>query len=78
MANDFKITVFSKSVCSQCDSTKALLDQLELEYDVINIEETPGALDQLKAAGFRSAPVVVTPNGAWGGHNEDKIRALVA
>jgi len=70
------ITVFTKTVCSQCDSTKALLDELELEYDVINIETTPGALAQLKAAGFRAAPVVVSTKGAWGGHNEEKIRAL--
>ncbi len=70
------ITVYSKSNCPQCTSTKARLDELQLNYDVVDIETTPGALEELKAAGFRSAPVVITSNGAWSGHNEQKIRAL--
>lgn len=70
------VTVYTKTVCGECDKTKALLDELNVEYDVINIEETEGVLQQLKDAGFRSAPVVVTPNGAWGGHKEEKIREL--
>ncbi len=74
MANE--VTVYTKTVCGECDKTKALLDSLGVGYDVINIETTPGALEQLKSAGFRSAPVVITPHGAWGGHKEEKIREL--
>lgn len=78
MTNEFKTTLYTKTVCSQCDSTKAVLNELGVEYEVINMETTPGVLEQLKALGFRAAPVVVTEKGAWGGHNEEKIRAVFA
>lgn len=74
------VIVYTKtlSFCGECEKTKSLLDELGVEYSTVSIEETEGALAQLKAAGFRSAPVVLTPNGAWGGHKEDKLRELVA
>lgn len=74
------VIVYTKtlSFCGECEKTKNLLDELGVEYSTVSIEETEGALAQLKAAGFRSAPVVFTPNGAWGGHKEDKLRELVA
>lgn len=69
--------MYSKENCVQCESTKKLLDNINVSYNTVDIETTPGALEELKAAGFRSAPVVITSNGAWSGHNEQKIRALV-
>lgn len=70
------VVVYKKLVCGECEKTMNLFDALNVPYDVVVIEETPGALEQLKAAGFRSAPVVFTPYEAWGGHKEEKIREL--
>ena len=73
------ITVFKKkSGCIDCEKTVALLDELGVDYEAIVIEDTPGALDQLKAAGFRAAPVVFARGEAWAGFKEDKVRALAA
>jgi len=73
------ITIFKKkSGCIDCEKTVALLDDLGVEYNSIVIEDTPGALDQLKAAGFRAAPVVFANGEAWAGFKEDKLRALAA
>lgn len=68
-----KTTLFTKNNCVKCDSTKAKFKELGVEYNEINIEKNPEWLVALKAQGFRSAPVVITPQGAWAGYNEAKI-----
>lgn len=72
------VTVYTKSACPQCDSTKKLMKTLSISYNEINIEENPEVLDFLKNEGFRAAPVVMTENDSWAGFNEAKIRSLVA
>lgn len=68
--------VFTKNNCTQCTATERELDSLGVIYTEINIEENPEYLDQLKAAGFRSAPVVVTPKGSWAGYKPDRIKEV--
>jgi len=68
--------VFTKNNCSQCDATKRKLKDLNVEFDEINIEDNPEYLTKLKEMGFRSAPVVLTPSGAWSGFNEAKINEV--
>lgn len=70
------VTVFSKNNCSQCEATKSLMKELNIAFDEINISEQPEYVPQLKAMGFRSAPVVVVGDDAWSGFNEEKVRAL--
>jgi len=71
-----KPTLFSKNDCVNCDATKADLDKLEVEYSVVNISENPEYIDQLRALGFRGAPVMVTPKGAWAGYKPEKIQEV--
>lgn len=54
-----KVTVYSKNNCMQCEYTKKKLIDLGLPFIEINIEEQEGALDEVKAMGFQSMPVVV-------------------
>lgn len=72
------VTVFSKNNCSQCEATKDLMKELNIAFDEINISEKPEYVPQLKNLGFRAAPVVVTPDGAWSGFDEAKVRALAS
>lgn len=72
------VTVYTKSNCPQCDSTKTLLKKLAVSFQEISIEENPEVLEFLKSEGFRSAPVVMTDTDAWGGFNETKIRSLAS
>lgn len=71
--NENDVLVFSKNNCVQCESTKAKLDDLGVQYTVLNIDEQPEYLDKLLAMGFRSAPVVFAKGEAWAGYKEDKI-----
>lgn len=69
------ITVFTKPHCPQCDATKRQFDKLGLPYETVDLSENPSTLDQLHEAGFRQAPVVITPTDSWSGYRPDLIRA---
>lgn len=70
------ITVFTKHHCPQCDATKRQLTKLGLAFETVDLESNPETLAQLQAAGFRQAPVVITPDASWTGYRPDLIRAL--
>lgn len=70
------VTLYTKSFCPACKSTKDLLQKLNVEFVEINIEEDPKILDFLKSQNFSSAPVVFTNDDSWSGFKPDKIRAL--
>ena len=70
------ITVFTKQHCPQCDATKRQLNKLGLAYETVDLESNPETLAQLQAAGFRQAPVVITPDASWTGYRPDLLRAL--
>ncbi|MBT1177232.1 glutaredoxin family protein [Bifidobacterium callimiconis] len=69
------ITVFTKPHCPQCDATKRQFDKLGLPYETVDLSKNPSTLEQLHEAGFRQAPVVITPVDSWSGYRPDLIRA---
>jgi len=73
---DHDALIFTKNDCVNCDSTKSLMDELEISYTMVNMDEVPGAKAAVKAAGFRQAPVVITSSKKWSGFEEAQIRAL--
>lgn len=68
--------IYTKNDCSNCESTKDLMDELEISYITVNMDEVPNAKSTVKALGFRQAPVVITRESNWSGFAEQKIRAL--
>ncbi|RFT23449.1 NrdH-redoxin, partial [Bifidobacteriaceae bacterium GH022] len=40
--------------------------------------QSPSTLDQLRAAGYRQAPVVITPNSSWSGYRPDLIAQIAS
>ena len=68
--------IYTKDDCVNCESTKELMDELEISYIVINMDDTPAAKTTVKGLGFRQAPVVITRDSRWSGLDEQKIRAL--
>lgn len=73
---DSDALIYTKNDCINCDSTKSLMDELQISYTVVNMDDVPSAKAAVKGMGFRQAPVVVTKNGNWSGHKEEKIRGL--
>lgn len=68
------VTVFTKKPCPQCDATIRELDKKGVDYVLSPITEENTEL--FRASNLLSAPVVVTPHGAWGGFSPDKINEL--
>jgi len=75
-----KITVWTKSNCSQCTMTKRHMTRMGLEYVEADLETSPEQLEKFKDAGFLQAPIVVLGNGGrtWAGFRPDLIDELAA
>lgn len=71
-----KTVIYTKPDCSQCEDTKNLFKELNLEFETVDIVETPEAREMLKSEGRRMMPVVKTENDSWEGFDPKKINAL--
>lgn len=72
-----KLKIYTKDGCRQCNFTKNMLDDKGLEYDVINVDDTPEAINDLLELGFMQFPVVVPTSGeAFSGFRPDRLEAL--
>ena len=60
-----KLTVYSASWCRDCREAKRFLDKHNIPFTEIDIEETPGAADEvLENVGKRAIPQFVL-DGKW-------------
>ncbi len=72
-----KVVLYSNNDCIQCRMTKRNLDSLGIEYQEINLDESPESREYVKKElGFMAAPVIETDTDAWSGFRPDKIMAL--
>ncbi|WEV67560.1 glutaredoxin-like protein NrdH [Bifidobacterium sp. ESL0769] len=70
------VTVFTKPRCPQCEATKRQLTRANIAFEAVDLTENPSTLEQLTQAGFRQAPVVITPDASWSGYRPDLIKQL--
>lgn len=70
------VTVFTKYRCPQCEATKRQLTKQGIDFEVVDLTDNPSTLAQLQQAGFRQAPVVITPDSSWSGYRPDLIKQL--
>jgi glutaredoxin len=64
MVDSSTITMFGADWCSDCRRSKALLDELGVAYDYVDVEVSAEAAEQAKAISGRiNIPVVVFPDG---------------
>lgn len=72
------ITVYSNPNCTQCEQTKRYLSLKGIEFESKMIQDSPEVMPLIEEKGYRSAPVVVTPDDSWSGFRLDKLSALAA
>jgi glutaredoxin-like protein NrdH len=74
------IELWSKPNCIQCDATKIALEQRGkvkgIDFQEFSLVEDREALDRFKAAGYMSAPIVVTEHMTWAGFRPELIEKL--
>lgn len=79
MPQNIAVTVYTKNDCFGCKKTKDKLDQSDIEYTSVNVEEDATAYKYVtETLGLRQMPVVVVsaPDGdtVWFGLMPGKIR----
>lgn len=57
--------MYSADWCGDCRRSKRLLDELQVDYTVIDVEADPSASDKVIEinGGVRSIPVIIFPDG---------------
>lgn len=50
------LTIYSKANCPHCDQTKRLLEQKNINYNEIRVDQEPGAREFLVSEGHKSVP----------------------
>lgn len=73
-----KVKVYTKYGCPQCDMTKRVLQGEGIEFESINVEDDPNALDYVKnTLGLTSMPVVIIDGQEpFTGFRPDKLQEL--
>lgn len=66
------ITVYSKPNCMQCEMTKMWLEQHNIDFEVIDTQSNPEALELIKDCGWQQLPVVSIDNEI---RNQEKTRS---
>ncbi|MGP6139490.1 MULTISPECIES: glutaredoxin domain-containing protein [unclassified Jeotgalibaca] len=73
-----KITIYSKVGCGQCMFTKKYLDKRNVSYFEKNISENPVWVEEVKALGFQSLPVIqIEGEPPFNGFQPQLLDALV-
>lgn len=72
-----KVKVYSKPDCMQCNFTKKWLNERNVPYTELNVEEDEDALSKIKEMGYQAVPVIVTETENWYGFQPDKLAKLV-
>ncbi|MBY5035584.1 glutaredoxin-like protein NrdH [Streptococcus gallolyticus] len=71
------VTVYSKNNCVQCKMTKRFLDEKNIEYKEINLDEKPEFIQHVKDLGFSAAPVVEIETESFSGFQPSKLKNLI-
>lgn len=72
MAN---VKIYTKDYCTYCTKAKALLDSLNVEYEEIDITNTPEVMEEIsQKSGFRTVPQIFVGDKCLGG--SDDIHAM--
>lgn len=72
------VVIYTKNGCMQCKMTKRYLKEHQIGYEERNINEHPEFVDDLKAQGFRSVPIVMAKEASpIIGFRPSDLKALV-
>lgn len=77
-AQALELTVYTKPDCPGCRMTKRELDKAGAAYQEVDLTTRPDLVEQFRAEGLRSAPVVELGAERVAGFNPAKIRAIAA
>jgi len=71
-----QVTVYTVPNCPQCSTTKRMMDKKGIKYEEVALQDNPEKLEEFKAQGLTSAPIVTTDIKVWSGFRFEKIESL--
>lgn len=73
-----EVVIYTRNGCMQCRMTERYLKEHNVPFEERNINDEPQYIDQLKAQGFRSLPVIMAKDAdPIMGFRPDSLKALV-
>lgn len=72
------VKIFSKNNCMQCKMVKRFLTDNKIDFEEVNIDEKPEAINWLKEQGFQSVPVTTSEIETVIGFRPDQLRKLAS
>lgn len=72
------VTIYSKNNCMQCKLTKLFLNNNNIKFNEINVDEDKNALENLKSQGLKQLPIVKLNNELIAsGFQPNKLKVLI-
>lgn len=72
------VTLYTLPACVQCEATKRLFKRHFIEYEEVQLQDAPEAMQMVKGMGYTAAPIVVAGERHWSGFRPDLIESLAA
>lgn len=72
------VVIYTLPSCVQCDTTKRMLQKIDVAYREVDLSVNEEAYQMVKALGYSAAPVVIAGEEHWSGFRPDKIQSLAA
>ena len=67
-------TVYTTPGCTQCTMSRRWLDSRGVEYDTVDLTQSPDDFAAVTALGYKSAPVIMVADDVhWGGFRPDLL-----
>lgn len=57
------VRIYTKPDCQPCKAVKRWLDKRGIEYEAVDVTQSPQDLEAIKALGYAGVPVTVVSNG---------------
>ena len=70
------VKIFSRNNCIQCNMAKRFLNENNIPYEEVNIDNQPEMIDWLKEQGFQSVPVITSDATTVVGFRPDQLKQL--
>ncbi len=72
------VVIYTLPSCVQCDTTKRMLQKIDVSYREVDLSLNEEAYQMVKALGYSAAPVVVAGEEHWSGFRPERIQSLAA
>ncbi|MGC6769590.1 glutaredoxin-like protein NrdH [Enterococcus sp. LJL128] len=70
------VKIFSKNNCIQCNMAKRFLNENNITFEEVNIDNQPEMIDWLKEQGYQSVPVITSDATTVVGFRPDQLKQL--